>query len=851
MLQLDDTLISERKALEEEGRALEAEKPPINWLPLEVLADIFWTAVQLEDTDFALNQPFHATPVVISHVCQKWRDVALATPQLWSYLGFSTTRFYAAPLLAFLERAGSSPLTLFYRGVPDVETEEEQTTISGFFAFFEDHFSRIRSMSLHFRNPNAMQGLVDSFVPAPATKSIVLRNLDLAITGSRITSFDSFSFSLISALNSTWRAVFAPLTELRLIQIPPSAIHPDLLGALTVLELKYAYPVLKLSKLCGLLSCTPNLQELVLSHTTPRIDTKAEITNIVTLPNLKRFEWSYPSAELLHRVLASIQMPEVERFEIWFETSATKSPNQLANHETLNVLHYPHLRELTLITAAEEESGLDLRLFSFPAVEKIEIVNVGLPRPKSSPRSKSKAPATSSARKLPTIPRLESIFRDPRMPQLTDLTLSRFHLSSDYTRMEALLGYMPRVTSLSLESCSGVEILLKALQAVSAGTLLRGSTTSPKKQITSSSTNGTSNINPFATFTSRSSNQFRTTHHGGVKLCPRLDALSFWDCHDLDIDSLHAVVRTRNGILSADEWDRVDISGGGFRVQQPSGPHAEGIQGVQGAQTASAVHNRNVNDFQLDSLSPVSSSDSQTSPGPPPTTSPTPSAQSPPLASQGNRNTDEFELDNPQPFSSTSDQNQLLVNHAVVVANTEVLELASETAPLPDFNPVPVAERVIRPLRKPRRQGPNSVYPSHSGIPGAGVNPFIPPAASTSTNIMTSIIANQESISPANIAFVRLSRCKQILSEHAKLLREDGVLDVSWNPYQGEMDVTKTSRDCPQPFDNAAATRVSSNPNATATNVGTDTTNLLPANNTDTSTSLASSPDHGTTSPQS
>lgn len=57
---------------------------PISRCPLDVLMCIFETMLLTEDDEFAIS-------MTISHVCRRWRQVALNMPRLWSEIGFSCT----------------------------------------------------------------------------------------------------------------------------------------------------------------------------------------------------------------------------------------------------------------------------------------------------------------------------------------------------------------------------------------------------------------------------------------------------------------------------------------------------------------------------------------------------------------------------------------------------------------------------------------------------------------------------------------------------------------------------------------------------------------------------------------
>ncbi|KAJ7685676.1 hypothetical protein DFH06DRAFT_48825 [Mycena polygramma] len=94
-------------------------------LPFEILAKIFVDC--LPEVDFATPNPTIA-PLLLCGVCHRWREVALATPMLWSSLAFdavhlatedeSTVDLYRR----WLSRAKKSPLSLSFQEKEDTWT---------------------------------------------------------------------------------------------------------------------------------------------------------------------------------------------------------------------------------------------------------------------------------------------------------------------------------------------------------------------------------------------------------------------------------------------------------------------------------------------------------------------------------------------------------------------------------------------------------------------------------------------------------------------------------------------------------------------------------------------------------
>jgi hypothetical protein len=58
---------------------------PVLTLPSEITSEIFICCLPTSSTDVERNavDP-HAPPMLLSHVCQAWREITLSTPALWA-----------------------------------------------------------------------------------------------------------------------------------------------------------------------------------------------------------------------------------------------------------------------------------------------------------------------------------------------------------------------------------------------------------------------------------------------------------------------------------------------------------------------------------------------------------------------------------------------------------------------------------------------------------------------------------------------------------------------------------------------------------------------------------------------
>ncbi|KAJ6467527.1 hypothetical protein C8R47DRAFT_1201133 [Mycena vitilis] len=101
---------------------------PIDRLPNELLSAIFAFAIEHYCHDE--STPFTISPTTISHTCHRWRQVALATGNLWTnvVLTFPTSNEQLARTVTWLSRSKTYPLDVLldFRD-PDWDWEDEET----------------------------------------------------------------------------------------------------------------------------------------------------------------------------------------------------------------------------------------------------------------------------------------------------------------------------------------------------------------------------------------------------------------------------------------------------------------------------------------------------------------------------------------------------------------------------------------------------------------------------------------------------------------------------------------------------------------------------------------------------
>src|ERR1700730_4144150 len=103
---LRQAIDDEIKSLEASLRALKSRRNalvPISHLPPEILAAIFsFLSPSVWNRGIDLLEWLSVT-----HVCHRWRDIALTHPRLWSHINF--TRLTPAGMAGMLARARMTP----------------------------------------------------------------------------------------------------------------------------------------------------------------------------------------------------------------------------------------------------------------------------------------------------------------------------------------------------------------------------------------------------------------------------------------------------------------------------------------------------------------------------------------------------------------------------------------------------------------------------------------------------------------------------------------------------------------------------------------------------------------------
>ena len=179
-------------------RSLESILHPINRLPRDVFTLIpHFFGCEEEDCDvFPMNIPL----VVMTHVCQSWRNVLLSTPSLWTHIDFSTSQSKQAE--CFLARSGNQLLDVYqYVRAADGIEPFLSTTLRNTHRLrrleVDSHSQCLKLMLGQFAKPapelKHLEIMVNTY---PTNRSITLPS---AIFGGQIPKLTSLSLEYIRA----------------------------------------------------------------------------------------------------------------------------------------------------------------------------------------------------------------------------------------------------------------------------------------------------------------------------------------------------------------------------------------------------------------------------------------------------------------------------------------------------------------------------------------------------------------------------------------------------------------------------------------------------------------------------
>ncbi|KAJ7074667.1 hypothetical protein C8F01DRAFT_1101414 [Mycena amicta] len=202
-------LAAEKDALR---RRLDSYTYPVLMLPNEITSEIFRKS--LPDYPHAPPPSGPGSPMVLTHVCRHWREIALSMPVLWRAISMDAT---ADLISCWLERSGRKPLSIQISNMLDaVETSR--------FASLVPHHARWEHIQLRIES-SQLPGLLR---PMP-----LLRHIEIDVnempSDTRLTGVPLLRSAILWEFD--FHTVFLPwsqLTALALISTTPEECTPIL-----------------------------------------------------------------------------------------------------------------------------------------------------------------------------------------------------------------------------------------------------------------------------------------------------------------------------------------------------------------------------------------------------------------------------------------------------------------------------------------------------------------------------------------------------------------------------------------------------------------------------------------------
>lgn len=485
---------SEAKSIQERRDDLEAQKYPINWIPNEILVQIFILLAEDADHNPAthLHDLFHRLPVILSHVCRKWRDIALSVSRLWSTV-ILNPRTRRGTIETFLRRSENALLDVFGDSIDENVENQVWDLVSRWRTFYytatHNRTVSVTRLLWHVICFPNLTTLRLSLPWMPDYRSHPLPNGDR----------------------------YPKLTNVYLKDVLVQCLPPDMFRHVHLLELSNA--VMRApdrNRMSGLLDClasTPQLQELTLAdfvmindielpseyHSRHDNDSNTLKRDAIELPHLREFVWGYPQVAIFRHFISFLILPSLHLLDLSLKTDSTRRTGQLGS-SSHPFLHLRTVEDLTIECDSKDALHGAFREINYPCVKRLEL------RTALESKNNSLTPFNWS-----------SYLRDPRVLSLTHLSLFRLRIS--YTHLIGSFRYMPALTHLTVDMCEDAQHAVCFMTGQTCGCpVVLGSTALDVEN---------SSDDDFA--------------------CLQLDSLVFRDCDELRIGCFKTLVKMRNG----------------------------------------------------------------------------------------------------------------------------------------------------------------------------------------------------------------------------------------------------------------------------------------------------------------
>ncbi|KAG5641406.1 hypothetical protein DXG03_005273 [Asterophora parasitica] len=316
-----------------------AHQPPSSHLPNELLSEIFLLAAHNDDQYETI-----LTPITVSHVSARWRNVAISTGGLWStiIITFPTSRGQLSRAVTWIKRSKTCPLD-FFLDFRDPLWDWEFAESSHRFRW-QDMEAILRLLIVHVRRWRRFELLADTWAPI-FTFLHYSRRVDSA------PMLETLSLSRCNAFFASTNATFAPkemkaplplfggLAMEQLRRVSFTGVHVDWAASslcnLTMLEFRYlacdVTPTME--DFADILVACPDLRHLTIIGRGPRthilpssrnpspVDESATDLSIkpppfIELLHLTHFTFGFLDASYALEVLSMFSFPALENLTL-------------------------------------------------------------------------------------------------------------------------------------------------------------------------------------------------------------------------------------------------------------------------------------------------------------------------------------------------------------------------------------------------------------------------------------------------------------------------------------------------------------------------------------------------------
>ncbi|KAK7052181.1 F-box domain-containing protein [Favolaschia claudopus] len=163
---LKDSIYVLRATKELAKQRLDSYKYPVLTLPNEIVSEIFLHFLPT----YPKTSPLlgRLSPTTLTHICHRWREIALTTPALWRAIDLESEGETAAFLAQlWLERSGCLPLSI---RAADFDFEDSFLSV---YRVFIPHRARWEHLDLELEDPDHLE-VLDGSLPLLHTLSVFL-----------------------------------------------------------------------------------------------------------------------------------------------------------------------------------------------------------------------------------------------------------------------------------------------------------------------------------------------------------------------------------------------------------------------------------------------------------------------------------------------------------------------------------------------------------------------------------------------------------------------------------------------------------------------------------------------------